>query len=69
MAGDVKSGYYTVRSRMKIVTKPGGQLPCKRHVETLVRALLLSPPAQFTDAQWDVHEVEIITRREVDGPE
>ena len=62
MAEEIQDGYYTVTAQMKIVTKPGEQLPCKRHVENLVKALLMSPPAQFTDARWDVHEVDIMTQ-------
>lgn len=76
MLDKVQAGHYTVTARMKIVTKPGGQLPSKRRIATLFHALLTSPPAQFTDTEWDMHDVEILTQwvdweepKEADGPE
>jgi hypothetical protein len=78
MSEEVQSGDYTVTAQLRVVTKPGGQLPCRRQIATLFKALLTSPPAQFTDVEWDVHDVEIMTQwvsweeekkeKEVDGP-
>ena len=52
--------------RLRIRAKPGRDLPDQSAVETLACALLMSPPAQFTDAAWDVIDAQTI-RKESDG--
>lgn len=57
----------TITLQLQIRAKPDRQLPQQSEVETLACALLMTPPAQFTDAGWDVTNAHVI-RKEDNGP-